>query len=87
MKTNLHSVIISAVTAYDRAASKRRGYNIHALPLMMEACDRIEQMVDTGSTLQAALQECLSDRLLSHVERAISTAGIDIFMTLKISTK
>ncbi len=60
----LHQSLVHAATSYDRRQQKKRHYNYHALPLMLQAIDRAEEQIKAGATIRAALISQFCGRLL-----------------------
>lgn len=63
--------LIHAVTEFDRKASKRKGYNPHALGIYFQRVDEVCADIDKGADVRKAICAGFSDRLLDHCLKAL----------------
>ncbi len=64
--------LFNAVTEFDRKASKRRGYNPHAIGHYARGLNNLAERVENGETLRAAIMREFIGRLCDVLLRAVS---------------
>lgn len=72
---DIHAKLLCAATEYDRAQSKRKGYNPYALGHYARGLNRIRQRADIGQPLRESILSEFSGRLCDRLLRAV---GLDL---------
>ena len=62
MYNNIGLLLLAA----DNRASRRRGYNRHALPLMLQAADAMQASIDSGATPETAFADAFTPTRSMH---------------------
>lgn len=69
---NWRDKLAHAVTDYDRRQMNKRGYNVHALGIYLQAIERVASEVESGKPLRVAIITNFTDRLLDHCLKAFA---------------
>jgi len=72
--TLLEAKLRSAVTAYDKRQSKRRGYNIYALPQYLARVSEVIADIEAGAPVRKAITAGFTGRLLDACLKAAGEA-------------
>jgi len=67
----LETKLVHAVTEFDRAQSRRKGYNPHALAHYLRLASAIALAIENGQAPRDAARTRCSDRLLATILRAL----------------
>ncbi|HLZ39424.1 MAG TPA: hypothetical protein VKQ11_00585 [Candidatus Sulfotelmatobacter sp.] len=70
----IHFRLAHAVTAYDMAASRRRGYNRYALGQYLQAVESVDEALRRGKPMREAIVAAFYGRLLDACLKAVGEA-------------
>ena len=73
MDERVRAALVSCATK--EASNPRARYGLSALPLFLEAVDRVEELVNKGATLESAINRCFNDRLR---DKMLKAAGVPV---------
>lgn len=68
---DIKSKLVSTATQYDMKQATKKGHNIYALAMYLQAIDDTCELVENGKTWEQALNECFNDRLLTHMLKVV----------------
>ena len=71
MDNQIKTRLLRAISKFDEVSSRKRGPNPHAMQLNMLAYYSIEEMVDDGESLEAALNDNFSGMLLDFLKNSV----------------
>lgn len=67
---DLHSTLVHVVTQYDMRQSKKPYYNIHALPLYLEAIEKLEKDYASGIPFEKCADKYFGNPICKNLIKA-----------------